>query len=449
MADQALLLAKVRLLLIRERELMAVRQELHTHRAWMERVQRLIAATTQATTVQEAWGVLVRHLVDSSPYEFAAVVPTDGPPVTHGLADDAGLPELASLYQDRWGTGCGVMELPEGQEGRPSWLLGGVVGGGAEPVRAIVLVGRTRRTAGYYLPPWDTDREHLGYLLETLSQAIAAVRLRAALTTERNKLQIEVAEATRWLQLALDDARTARETAEASSRAKSVFLANMSHELRTPLNAIIGYSELLVANMDEGEHGDAEAARDLQRIRAAGIHLLSLISDILDLSKIEAGRMEVRITSFDLAALVRSVCATLDSLARSRSNTLVLRCPATLPIRSDDTKVRQILVNLLGNACKFTDRGVITVSLDAERDEVSLRVADTGIGMGPRLLARLFEPFHREEAAIQGRPAGSGLGLAICHQYCTLLEGSVTAQSELGRGSQFEVRLPLVARVSP
>ncbi|MCA9491550.1 MAG: HAMP domain-containing histidine kinase [Myxococcales bacterium] len=435
---------KLRLLLVRERELMAARQELYAHRRWMDRVQRITAELAAAGTVEEARQRLVEQLVEVSPYQLAAVLPMDGRPVACGAVDGRGFLELVGRHASAFDDGVAVVDavdaVEEGED-TPTWLMGGRVRGGT-----LVVVGRTRRVAPYYAAPWDLDREHLGYLLETLFHALSAVRLRATLEAERNSLKDQVDQATSWLQIALGEAQTAREAAEAASRAKSVFLASMSHELRTPLNAIIGYSELLASEAEDD--GNVAILPDLERIRGSGRHLLSLISDILDLSKIEAGRMEVHATTFDVVDLVGAACATLDALVRSRGNALALDLPSEpIVMCGDETKVRQILVNLVGNAAKFTDEGRIGVRLrhstEGGRGEIRLTVRDTGIGMSPKLLARLFEPFHRDEGAIEGRPSGSGLGLAISRQFCQLLGGTIHATSEQGHGSAFEVRLPV------
>lgn len=444
MATSTIILDKLRLLLVRERELMAVRQMLHAHQTWMLRVQRLTVALSAADTVDDAWSLLAQRLVDASPYEFAAVLPVCGDPVVIGAPDDALLLRIINLHVDRWRDTVDVLDLSgdaDCGEQFPCWLLGGMVHGEQDETKAIVVVGRTRRTAAFFNPPWKLDSDHIGYLLETLSHVIDAVGLRAALTIERNTLKDQVEQATRWLQLALDDARTARDSAEEASRAKSAFLANMSHELRTPLNAIIGYAELLASEAEE--KGQPDVLDDLHRIRSAGRHLLSLISDILDLSKIEAGRMDVRLSQFDVVDAVSTMCLTLSALAETRGNALIPRLPArSVKMYSDEIKFRQILVNLVGNAAKFTDHGQIIVSLDYDEREIRLSVADTGIGMSPKMLARLFEPFHRDEGAIEGRPAGTGLGLAISRRICELLNGRITARSMLGRGSVFEVSLP-------
>jgi signal transduction histidine kinase len=428
---------KLRLLLIRERELSLARHLLQTHRAWMSRVQRITAAMARAQGLEEAQLLLASSLVEGSPYEFAVVMPQGGPPVSRGRRPSPSDLALLEQVSETWWKGgkVSVVEIPQTRDPEISWLLGGAVPSaeGPEP-RLVVLVGRTGRTSGFYRPPWDVDIDHLGYLLETISHVVAAVEL-------RSNLVVEVDHATRRLRLALEDAQTSREAAEAASRAKSIFLANMSHELRTPLNAIIGYSELLA--LDAEDTGNDPLLADLDRIRGSGRHLLALISDILDLSKIEAGRMELKVHRFDAVGLVRSVCSTMASLARDRHNQLLVQVPEEpLVLSSDEIKFRQVLVNLLGNACKFTENGRIEVHLRPRDQGVSLLVRDTGIGMSSTLLARLFEPFHQGDSG-PGRQGGTGLGLAISYQFCRILGGQVTVRSALGEGSEFEAWLPL------
>ncbi|MCA9636598.1 MAG: HAMP domain-containing histidine kinase, partial [Myxococcales bacterium] len=235
------------------------------------------------------------------------------------------------------------------------------------------------------------------------------------------------------------------EKALEASRIKSSFLANMSHELRTPLNAIIGYTEMLMDEVDE--IGVTVIRPDLQNILTSSHHLLAIISDILDLSKIESGKMDVSIEEVDVAELVEGVARTVSPLAERNGNTLRVRCPGDVgPMRTDRTKVNQILMNLLSNACKFTHDGAIEVFVQVQKRESRswflFEVRDTGIGMTPEVLGRLFTPFTQADSSTTRKYGGTGLGLAISRHFANMLGGDITAESEEGLGSVFHVRLP-------
>ncbi len=253
---------------------------------------------------------------------------------------------------------------------------------------------------------------------------------------------------------AMDRVQEASRRADAANQAKSGFLANMSHEFRTPMNAIIGYSEMLMEEIeDDPELAAAELKADVVRIRQAGKHLLSLINDVLDISKIEAGRMTVFWEEVDLALILSDIESTVGPLMEKNSNHF--HCHYTLPqpqILTDVTRLRQILLNLLSNAAKFTRDGEITLCVWEESingvENLCAEVIDTGIGMSPAQLDKVFDAFVQADLSTTRQYGGSGLGLTISREFAELLGGSLEAQSEEGVGSQFILRLPLAGNQS-
>jgi signal transduction histidine kinase len=238
-----------------------------------------------------------------------------------------------------------------------------------------------------------------------------------------------------------------RQLAEASQH-KSQFLANMSHELRTPLNAIIGVSEML--------REDAEALKQdtepLDRVLGAGRHLLALINDILDLSKIEAGRMELHLESFALAPLIDGVTKTIEPLAAKNGNQVAIHCDTGIgTMHADQMRLRQALLNLMSNANKFTERGTIRIEAcqgqENGRDWITLAVADTGIGMTTEQMGKLFQEFSQASSSTASKYGGTGLGLVISKRFCQLMGGDITVESEPGRGSTFTIRVPRTVEV--
>ncbi len=329
-------------------------------------------------------------------------------------------------------------------------------------LRPLALLSRstTEMEKGTFNPDSLTKtarrKDDLGFLAHGFIDMAGQVKAREQRLEELNQgLESTVADRTAALADALqkaDEARVeaeaAREDAEEANRTKSSFLANMSHELRTPMNAIIGYSEML---MEEAEDvGQEDFIPDLKRIHGAGKHLLMLINDILDLSKIEAGKMTTFCETVDIAAVVDEVRATVTPLIQKNNNTLVVDvAPGIGSIYSDLTKLRQTLFNLLSNASKFTENGTITLSAAPvpDADTVVFKVTDTGIGMTPEQLSKLFQAFTQADASTTRKYGGTGLGLAISRKFCQLLGGDITVESTENIGSTFIVTLPRTAPV--
>ena len=290
-------------------------------------------------------------------------------------------------------------------------------------------------------------------------EAMAVVADGMALGIERKRSERELARYTRDLEQAhtserrnaeqlarvVDQLRVTQGQAEAATRAKSDFLASMSHELRTPLNAIILYSELL--QEEAFDHGQQASVPDLQKIQSAGNQLLDLINGILDLSKIEAGKMALSLESFDVRAMIDGLLDTVQPLAHQRGNRLTVTCSDGVgQMTADLMKTRQILLNLLSNATKFTRAGAIRLDVQrvaaGGRAQIRFTVADTGVGMTPAQTAKIFEPFTQADVTTTRRYGGTGLGLAIVSRFCQLMGGSVEVDSTSGVGSSFVVHLP-------
>jgi len=294
--------------------------------------------------------------------------------------------------------------------------------------------------------------DEIGRLIDGFNTMLSEIQLRDSalqranneLQTSTHELEVEIVHRKRTQEELL----TAKQAAEQASRAKSAFLANMSHELRTPLNAIIGYSEMLEEEVQD--LGKISNVRDLQKIQAAGKHLLALINDVLDLSKIEAGKMQLNIEAFGIADMIEEIVMTLKPAIAKNANEFQLRMPQNIGVmRADVTKVRQILLNLLSNACKFTDHGTILLDVNrvpnAGQDWIQFRVGDTGIGITAEQQENLFHEFTQADISIARKYGGTGLGLAISHRFVQLMKGRIMVESAPGQGSVFTVHLPVQA----
>jgi signal transduction histidine kinase len=294
----------------------------------------------------------------------------------------------------------------------------------------------------------------LGAAAGWASDLLAALRAQAAaMSAERDALQQQVAQrllVEAELRRANAVLAAARDDAVRATRQKSTFLTNLSHELRTPLTSILGYAEMVLE--ERSGPGDEALASDVERIVVAGRHLLRLLDDLLDLARIEAGKLALQVRDVEVEPIVREVVEVVRPLAERNRNALEVRVPASLGrMRADETRLRQALLNLLGNACKFTEKGAVVLHVAREpgavADWLSFRVSDTGIGMTREQVARVFDEFWQADNL--PRRGGAGLGLAITRKLCELMGGEMKVDSQLGSGSTFTLRLPVETAGAP
>lgn len=436
----------------RNEELASLAHEYESYRAWVERVQHTLAVLSTSSQADTALHRLVESLVTESSYEFAAVLSSTrqtayGPALP--ACDQARLIELAHTARDR----NQLVIASLGDEQEPGallrWYMCGPITSGSNVARSVdndlvLMVARTARTLPLFPPPWEREAQQFKHILFTLSHALAAVRYRAAVVAERNSLREKVAEATAQLSAALAQAEEARQVAEDANRQKSAFLAIASHELRTPLNAIIGYAELLHDSL-RGQ-GLYDLVSDAQQIREAAKHLVGLIGNILDMSKIEAGKMDLFLEEFELLELLTTVVRGMRPNLTKNNNRLHMSAEGgPFQLYADLIKVRQVLSNILSNAAKFTRDGEIFVEVrrtTSRPETIEIVIRDTGIGMSPAQMQRLFRPFSQVDISTHRNYGGTGLGLAIAQRFCQMMGGEITVESHLGQGSQFITRLP-------
>ena len=320
----------------------------------------------------------------------------------------------------------------------------------SEPtLRLAELAGRVSAERDYSLRASQRGNDEIGVLVGSFNEMMGQIQARTTeLRETQNALERYIDELCAEIsrrKRAQEELLAAKQAAEESSRVKGAFLANMSHELRTPLNAIIGYSEML--REDAEERNEASPVVDLARITAAGRHLLTLINEILDLSKVEAGKADLVWEEVSTAQILEDAAGAMTPLANKNRNQLVMHCAANLTsVEVDVVKFRQSLYNLLSNACKFTRNG--TVGVDVQQVTVNgarsieWRVSDTGIGIAPDQLEKLFQPFSQADISTASEYGGTGLGLAISQKFCELMGGNITVASERGKGSTFTIHLP-------
>jgi signal transduction histidine kinase len=317
------------------------------------------------------------------------------------------------------------VQIPDVQNNSSSRVLDVIIRAGFRALLVVPLLGADRIVGALVVrrkAPGEFPKHTVDLLQTFAAQSVLAL--------QNANLFSEVEDKSRELEMA--------------SQHKSQFLASMSHELRTPLNAIIGLTEMMVANV--ARFGTEKALEPLQRVRRAGTHLLGLINQVLDLSKIEAGKLELSPESVNLSRLIDEVIDTAGQLAEQNKNRLVVEVqenPGALIV--DPMRLRQILLNLLSNACKFTKQGEVALRVRTMVDGgswVEFAVADTGIGMTPEQQAKLFEEFAQADASTARRYGGTGLGLSITRKLARMMGGDVTVASESGKGSVFAVRLP-------
>ncbi len=305
------------------------------------------------------------------------------------------------------------------------------------------------------VPPWFANGFIMapsgGALLGLVGWAFIArsmvIRRKREADVLREQLLAQEQHARRTLESTNKDLAEARNMADDANKTKSQFLANMSHELRTPLNAILGYTEMVKEELADLKANHLVA--DLDKVTSAAKHQLGLVNDILDLSKVESGKMTLFVEEFDVARLVDEVAATMKPMIEKNGNGIVVQKEGLGVIHADQTKLRQILLNLLSNASKFTNNGTITLRAQLETSSLKFEIADSGIGMTPEQLSRLFQAFSQADAGTAQKYGGTGLGLALSRRFAELMGGSLTVRSEAGKGSTFTVDLPTAAAPAP
>jgi signal transduction histidine kinase/CheY-like chemotaxis protein len=406
-------------------------------------VGRAVSSTLDMETVLQT---IITHAVQLSKadaggtiYEYDDAAEVFEPRASHGLSREA----IATLRESQIRLGettiglCAERRIPvqiaDVQQAHDNRLRDFLLSKGIRAVLAVPLL-REERIIGALAIRKTTE----GEFPESIVKLLQTFAAQSVLGIENARLFKEIEAKGRQLEVA--------------SQLKSQFLANMSHELRTPLNAIIGVTEML--HEDAVDLKREDELEPLERVLRAARHLLALINDILDLSKIEAGKMDIHIESFAVAPLIHDVVQTVATMAAKNSNEVVVDCPADIgTMRADQTRIRQALLNLASNANKFTERGTVTVratrAVRADQEWVTIAVTDTGIGLSPEQVGKLFQDFVQADATTTRKYGGTGLGLAISRRFCQMMGGDITVTSELGKGSTFTITLPAEVDSTP
>jgi signal transduction histidine kinase/CheY-like chemotaxis protein len=434
-ADQAVIaIENVRLL----QELQQRTQELTRSVGELRALGNVVQAVNSSLDLREVLVTIVTHAVQLSGAKEGTIYEYD---------------ETAEVFEPRANYGASAAMIEALRESKIR--LGDTTVGQCAERREPIQLTDVEKGTGYRLRDLlmrEGIRSSLAVPLLRENRVIGALAIRRAVPGEFPQpvvhlLQTFAAQSV----IAIQNARLFREIHDkseelaAASQHKSQFLANMSHELRTPLNAIIGVTEMLLEDARELKRDDD--IEPLDRVLRAGRHLLALINDILDLSKIEAGKMELHLESFHVAPLIEDIVKTIQPLTEKTGNELMVNCPGDIgTIRADRTRVQQALLNLASNANKFTEGGKVTITAFRTSEDagewITMAVADTGIGMTPEQMGRLFQEFVQADASTTRKYGGTGLGLAISRRFCQMMGGDISVESEVGRGSTFTIRLP-------
>ena len=429
--------------LSKDTEVARLARELAEARAQTAATSEILRVISSSTTdVQPVFDTIARSAVSLCGGVIGAVLTFDGELIRVGALHDY-TPEALAVTRQIYPTrpnrqqlsgrailDRAIVHLPDILSD-PDYAPGIAVAAGWRSGLAVPLIRN-----GLPIGVITAVRAHVGPFSSEQIELVTNFADQAVIAIENARLFNEIQDKSRLL-------------AEANQH-KSQFLGNMSHELRTPLNAIIGLTDMMVGN--PARFGTEKALEPLRRVLGAGRHLLTLINDILDLSKIEAGRMELNLASFSLAPVIDEVVKTIEPLVAKNGNQVAVHCDGEIgTMRADQMRLRQALLNLMSNANKFTERGTITIDARHRQengdDWITLAVTDTGIGMTPEQMGKLFQEFSQASSSTASKYGGTGLGLVISRRFCQMMGGDITVASEPGRGSTFTIRLPRMVEV--